>query len=445
MEKTPLTAIILAAGKGTRMQSSTPKVLHQIAGLSMIGHVIGLCHAIGVQKIIVIVGHEGQQVADEALKLAPNAIILTQEEQLGTGHAVNCAADHLKDSEGDAIILYADTPLIQPETIQQMQMIRQQGADSVFLGFETQTPNAYGRLVVSPEDGELLEIIEAKDATEEQLKITLCNSGVILSKAGKLPFLLAEIDNKNAKNEYYLTDIVKIGRKHQQKTYIGLCDPNEVLGVNSRAELAHIEMIYQTQKRLEMMHAGVTLQLPQTIYFSHDTKIGNDTTIEPHVYFGTGVEVDKNVHIKASSYLEGCYIDQHAIIGPFARIRPQTSLGQGVKVGNFVEVKKAVVENNAKINHLSYVGDATIGANVNIGAGTITCNYDGVQKHRTVVADNAFIGSNTAIVAPVTIGKNTTIGAGSVITKDIPENNLAIARERQINLPRRSGKSLKKH
>lgn len=436
MEKTPLTAIILAAGKGTRMKSSKPKVLHKVAGLSMLGHVITLCKNVGVNKIIVIVGHQGEQVAEEAHKHAPSAIIVTQEQQLGTGHAVNCASEHFKDADGDVVILYADTPLIQPETLQQMQAIRQQGADTVFLGFETQNPASYGRLVVDSQDGELLDIVEAKDATPQQLEITLCNSGVVLSKAGKLPFLLSQIDNKNAKSEYYLTDIVKIGRQHQQKTYIGLCDPNEVLGVNSRAELAHIDMIYQTQKRLQMMDAGVTLELPQTIYFSYDTQIGADSYIEPHVYFGTGVQIDQNVHIKASSYLEACYIDQNAVIGPFARIRPQTSIGQGAKIGNFVEIKKSVIESQAKISHLSYIGDASIGANANIGAGTITCNYDGIQKYRTVIQNDAFIGSNTALVAPVTIGKSAMVGAGSVITKDVPQGDLAIARERQVNLPR---------
>jgi len=434
MTKQPLTAIILAAGKGTRMKSATPKVLHNVAGLSMLGHVIHLCNIVGVKKIIVIVGHEAEQVSEEALKHAPQAIIIQQQEQLGTGHAVNCASEHLKDLEGDAVILYADTPLIQPQTIEQMQAIRLQGADTVFLGFESPNPAHYGRLIVDNNDGELIDIVEAKEATEEQLKITLCNSGVVLSKAGKLPFLLSQIDNKNAKGEYYLTDIVKIGRQHQQKTYIGLCDPNEVLGVNSRAELSHIDMIYQTQKRLEMMHNGVTLELPQTIYFSHDTRIGNDTVIEPNVYFGTGVEIDNNVHIKASSYLEACYISEQAVIGPFARIRPQTSLGKGVKVGNFVEIKKTVVENNAKISHLSYIGDSVVGANANIGAGTITCNYDGVDKHRTVIGSDAFIGSNAALVAPVIIGQGAMVGAGSVITKDVPPKSLAVTRGEQVNI-----------
>jgi bifunctional UDP-N-acetylglucosamine pyrophosphorylase / glucosamine-1-phosphate N-acetyltransferase len=430
---TPLTAIILAAGKGTRMKSNTPKVLHEIANLSMVGHVIKLCHHVGVSKIIIVIGHQGDMVKQEALKYAPNAIFVEQTEQLGTGHAVNCASDYLRDSDGDAIILYADTPLITQQTIEQMQAIRLAGADSVFLGFETHNPAHYGRLIVSPTDGELLDIVEAKEATPEQLKINLCNSGVILTKASQLPFLLAQIDNNNAKREYYLTDIVKIGKAHGKKTYIGLCDESEVIGVNSRAELAHVDMIYQTHKRLMMMNAGVTLQLPQSIYFSHDTQIGNDSLIEPNVYFGAGVVIESDVHIKASSHLEGCFIDKNTVIGPFARIRPQTSVGQGVKIGNFVEIKKSVLENNAKVNHLSYIGDSTIGKDVNIGAGTITCNYDGVNKYRTVIEQGAFIGSNTALVAPVTIGKNALIAAGSVITKDVPENTLSIARGQQVN------------
>jgi bifunctional UDP-N-acetylglucosamine pyrophosphorylase/glucosamine-1-phosphate N-acetyltransferase len=433
MANQPLTAIILAAGKGTRMKSNTPKVLHEIANLSMIGHVIGLCHKVGVRQIIIVIGHQGDMVKTESLKHAPNAIFVEQIQQLGTGHAVNCASEYLRDTDGDAIILYADTPLITQQTIEQMQAIRLQGADSVFLGFETNNPAHYGRLIVSDDDGELIDIIEAKEATAEQLKINLCNSGVILTKASQLPFLLAQIDNNNAKGEYYLTDIVKIGKSHGKKTYIGLCDETEVIGVNSRAELAHVDMIYQTHKRLEMMNNGVTLQLPQTIYFSHDTHIGNDTIIEPYVYFGAGVVIESNVHIKASSHLEGCYVDKDAVIGPFARIRPQTSVGQGVKIGNFVEIKKSVLENNAKINHLSYIGDSAIGKDVNIGAGTITCNYDGINKYRTVIESGAFIGSNSSLVAPVTIGKNALIAAGSVITQNVPENALSIARGRQVN------------
>lgn len=438
MTQQPLTAIILAAGKGTRMKSDMSKVLHPIAGLSMLGHVIKLCKDVGVRQMIIVIGHHCEQVKTESLKHAPNAIFVEQTEQLGTGHAVNCASDYLRDTEGDVIILYADTPLITAQTIEQMQAIRHQGADSVFLGFETHNPAHYGRLIVSETDGELLDIVEAKEATAEQLKINLCNSGVILTKAGQLPFLLSQIDNKNAKGEYYLTDIVKIGKAHGKKTYIGLCDETEVIGVNSRAELAHVDMIYQTHKRLEMMNAGVTLQLPQTIYFSYDTQIGSDTIIEPNVYFGTGVVIESNVHIKASSYLEGCYVGEHSVVGPFARLRPQTSLGQGVKVGNFVEIKKSVLESNAKVSHLSYIGDSSIGRDVNIGAGTITCNYDGVNKYRTVIEQGAFIGSNTALVAPVNIGKNALIAAGSVITEDVPENSLAIARGKQVNKGKRA-------
>lgn len=434
MTQQPLTAIILAAGKGTRMRSEKSKVLHEIAGLSMLGHVIHLCQNLSVSKIIVIVGHQSETVREEALKHAPNAIIVEQAEQSGTGHAVNCASEYLKETEGDAIILYADTPLIRSDTVQQMQAIRAEGADTVFLGFESDNPSHYGRLIINQEDGELLEIIEAKDASPEELQINLCNSGVILTKAGRLPALLEQIDNDNAKGEYYLTDIVKIGRNHGMKNYIGLCEQDEVIGVNSRSELAHVEMIYQTYKRLEMMHLGVTLELPQTIYFSHDTQIGNDTTIEPNVYFGAGVTIESNVYIKASSHLEGCHIYENAVIGPFARVRPETSVGQNVKIGNFVEVKKSILEEGAKINHLSYIGDSTVGTDVNIGAGTITCNYDGINKHRTIIEKGAFVGSNTALVAPVNIGQNALIGSGSVITKDVPKDALAIARGQQTNL-----------
>lgn len=429
-----LSAVILAAGKGTRMKSPVPKILHEIGNLSMLGHVLKLCDACGITDKMIVTGHDAQTVQNHAAMLDKSSKFCIQEPQLGTAHAVLQADDFLKKTDGDVVVLYADTPLIHSDTIAQMHQIRDAGFDMVFLGFHSDNPSGYGRLITD-ESGELLEIIEAKDATPEQLKIQLCNSGVIMMNAGMLAGILPQIDNKNAKKEYYLTDIVRVGRKMGLRAGVGLCTQDEMIGVNSQSELAHADLIFQTQKRIEMMVAGVTLQLPQTIYFSYDTVIAGGTVVEPNVYFGKNVTIGTGCHIKASSHLEGATLADHVTVGPFARLRTGTVLENNVKIGNFVETKTAIVETGAKINHLSYVGDAFVGRDANIGAGTITCNYDGYNKHKTFIEAGAFVGSNSSLIAPVTIGKNAYVGSGSVISKNVSADSLAIARTMQREIP----------
>ena len=430
MSQKKLIAVILGAGKGTRMKSSLPKVLHEIGGLSMLGHVMQLCDNVGVSQKVIVTGHLSEKVTEAALHNDKAAKIVLQEPQNGTAHAVLQANDYLQNSDGDAVVLYADTPLIQADTIRQMQDIRGSGFDMVFLGFQSINPSGYGRLITD-ETGELLEIVEAKDATPEQLAVNLCNSGVLMMNAGLLAGLLPQIDNKNAKGEYYLTDIVKLGRKMGLRAGIGLCSEDEVIGVNARTELSHAELIFQTQKRIEMMENGVTLLMPQTVYFSYDTQIESDTVIEPNVYFGKNVKIGKNCTIKGFSHLEGATLGDNVTIGPFARLRTGTMLDDDVKIGNFVEIKKSVIEAGAKVNHLSYIGDASVGMRANIGAGTITCNYDGYDKHKTFIEADAFVGSNSSLVAPVTVGRGAYIGSGSVITKNVDAGSLALSRTPQ--------------
>lgn len=440
MSQNKITAIILAAGKGTRMRSPLPKVLHEIAHLSMVGHVLSLCDGIGCNERIIITGHQSDKVRSHIEEISKSKKMLSdlqgqkvsfalQEPQLGTAHAVS-QANFEEITGDDVLILYADTPLISIETIQAMQEIRQKGYDMVFLGFETPYPTGYGRLITD-EEGELLHIVEEKEANDEEKSVNLCNSGVVLIKKAYLAAILPQVKNNNAKGEYYLTDIVSIGREMGLKAGVGLCDHEEVMGVNSQAELSHLEMVFQTCKRLWAMENGVTLQMPQSVYFAHDTKIGAGTVIEPNVYFGKGVTIGENCHIKAFSHIEGSVIDEGCVVGPFARLRPHTHLMDDVKIGNFVETKNAIVEQGTKINHLSYIGDASLGKNVNIGAGTITCNYDGVNKHKTFIEEDAFIGSNTSLVAPVRIEKGAYVGSGSVITKDVTSLSLAITRSEQ--------------
>ncbi|MEM6602618.1 MAG: bifunctional UDP-N-acetylglucosamine diphosphorylase/glucosamine-1-phosphate N-acetyltransferase GlmU [Pseudomonadota bacterium] len=427
MTQLPLSAVILAAGKGTRMRSPLPKILHDIGNTPLLGHVLGLCQKAGINNKMIVTGHQAEAVQKAALELDDGCDFCIQEPQLGTAHAVSQAKEFLQKQEGDVVILYADTPLIHPETLKAMQKIRQAGYDMAFLGFESASPGGYGRLVMD-DQGELHEIVEAKDATPEQLEIPYCNSGVMMVKAGILLGLLEQVDNKNAKEEYYLTDVVKIGRKMGLKVGVGLCHEDETIGVNAQAELAHAELIFQTHKRLEVMQMGVTLQMPQTVYFSYDTEIGAGTRIEPHVYFGPKVQIEEECYIKAFSHIEGAHIHKNAVIGPFARLRTGTMVQQDVKIGNFVETKNALIDQGVKINHLSYIGDASIGKETNIGAGTITCNYDGYEKHKTFIGSHAFIGSNSSLVAPVHIGDNAYIGSGSVITKNVTGGALALTR-----------------
>ncbi len=422
-------AIILAAGKSTRMKSKTSKVLHKVGGKSMLSWVSDLARSVGVEKLVCVVGEANQDVRKAAEALGME--IAVQEPQLGTGHAVLAAKDNFKNFDGVVTILYADNPLIRPETAEQVYTLLEQGADLAVLGFESADPTPWGRLVMEGDD--LTAIVEAKDASEAQKKITFCNSGVISASSADMFSALERVTNNNAKGEYYLTDIVEILRKDGRKTVAASADEKEVFGVNSRSDLASIEQYFQDRMRKHFLDNGVTLRDPETTYFSYDTQIEQDADIGANVVFGPGVSVASDAVIHPFSHIEGAIIGKGSVIGPFARLRPGTELGERTKIGNFVETKKARLEANSKVNHLSYVGDAEIGKNVNIGAGTITCNYDGYFKHMTKIGDGAFIGTHSSLVAPVTIGKGAFLGSGGVITKDVPDDALALARADQSN------------
>ena len=423
--------IILAAGQGSRMNSDLPKVMHKIASVSMLGHTMHSAAIIEAKKTVIVVGHEGGQVEKLAHSIADSATIVWQKEQNGTGHAVLQAAHALADFEGDVIVLYGDTPFVRPETLQAMLAARQAGNDVVVLGFEAEKPGGYGRLIV--ENKMLKAIVEAKDCTDVQKEITFCNSGVVCAPAALLFSLLADVADNNASGEIYLTDIVGIANARNLRCTAIECPESETLGVNSRHDLAQAEAIFQKSARHAAMENGVTMTAPETVFFAHDTVIGRDVTIEPNVFFGPDVTVENNVTIKANSHLDGCHISEGAQIGPFARLRPGAEIGGDARVGNFVEIKAAQVDRGAKIGHLAYVGDAHIGEETNIGAGVIFCNYDGVSKHVSTIGKNVFIGSNSALVSPVHVGDEALIGSGSVITKDVPADDLAIARARQDN------------
>ncbi|PLS22130.1 bifunctional UDP-N-acetylglucosamine diphosphorylase/glucosamine-1-phosphate N-acetyltransferase GlmU [Neptunicoccus cionae] len=428
----PVAVVILAAGQGSRMKSDLPKVLHKVAHAPLLVHAMRAAQSIEADRIVVVTGHGGAAVAKAATDYDENALIVTQEEQLGTAHAVKQARDVLADFDGDVVVLYGDTPFIREETLQDILSARQSGAGIVVLGFEAAEPAKYGRLVLNAEGG-LERIVEAKDASPEQLAITLCNSGVICADRATMFDLIEAVDNKNKSEEYYLTDLVGLARSKGLPCAAITCPEAETLGVNSRVDLAAAEATFQTRARLEAMENGTTLPAPETVHFAYDTYVGRDVVIEQNVVFGPDVTVESGAHIRAFSHLEGCHVSEAAVIGPYARLRPGAEIGGGAKVGNFVEVKAALVGTGAKINHLSYVGDAEIGQDANIGAGTITCNYDGVFKHKTIIGARAFIGSNTALVAPVTIGDDAMTASGSVVTQDAGDGDLAIARAKQVN------------
>lgn len=424
--------VILAAGKGTRMQSDMPKVLHQIAGAPMLAHAIRSAEVLNPTRTIVVAGHGFDDVKSSLDTFAPDAEVVLQQEQKGTAHAVDAARDALREFDGDVIVLFGDTPFVRTETLERMVAARQDNA-VVVLGFEAADPGKYGRLVMQ---GDTLEaIVEFADASDEQRAITFCNSGVMLARSDELFSMIEAIEANNAQEEYYLTDIVAIARDRGLSVTAVACDEAETLGINSRIHLAEAEAIFQANARRELMELGVTLQQPDTVMLSHDTVIGRDTVIEPNVYFGPGVTVESGALIRAFSHLEGCHVSRGSVVGPYARLRPGAELAEDVKIGNFVEVKNATLDAGAKVNHLSYIGDAAIGAAANVGAGTITCNYDGVMKHRTTIGANAFIGSNTMLVAPVNIGNGAMTGSGSVITKDVEDDALAVARAPQVSKP----------
>jgi bifunctional UDP-N-acetylglucosamine pyrophosphorylase/glucosamine-1-phosphate N-acetyltransferase len=430
MPKPPLAAIILAAGKGTRMQSGLHKVLHPIAGQPMLSHLLDSVDSLDAAARVIVVGSGREQV--EKAVAGRGVAVAVQDPQLGTAHAVQQAEPLLASFDGDVLILYGDVPLVPPSTMERM-IDRLHSEDSpavVVLGFRPPDPLAYGR-VIADGSGRIEKMVEYKDASEDERAVTLCNSGLMAVRAKQLWALLARVCNDNAAGEFYLPDIVMLAAADGQASAVIEAEAWEVAGVNSRAELAQVEAEWQQRRRAEAMAEGVTLIAPETVWFAKDTVLGKDVVIEPNVFFGPGVTVGDNVVIHAFSHIEGATIETGAEIGPFARLRPGAEIGENAKIGNFVEVKKSKVGKGAKANHLTYLGDSEIGANANVGAGTITCNYDGFLKYKTVIGEGAFIGSNSALVAPVTIAKGAIVAAGSVITHDVPADALAISRSMQ--------------
>ncbi|MCA0905216.1 bifunctional UDP-N-acetylglucosamine diphosphorylase/glucosamine-1-phosphate N-acetyltransferase GlmU [Ruegeria marisrubri] len=424
--------VILAAGKGTRMNSDLPKVLHPIAQVPMLIHAMRAGSVLSPEHTVIVTGHGSEAVAKVARAEDEGAQITVQEDQLGTAHAVAHARSALSGFEGDVVVLYGDTPFLQPDTLERMIAARADN-DLVILGFEAADPARYGRLVMK---GDALErIVEFKDASDEERAITFCNSGLLACDAGTLFDLIDAVGNDNASGEYYLTDVVEIARDRGLKVTAVSCDEAQTLGVNSRADLAAADAVFQARARAELLDLGVTLMAPDTVYLAADTVVGRDTVIEPNVVFGPGVTVESGATIRAFSHLEGCHVSRGAVVGPYARLRPGAELAENTRVGNFVEIKNAEIAEGAKVNHLSYIGDASVGAATNIGAGTITCNYDGVMKHKTTIGDNVFVGSNTMLVAPVTVGDGAMTATGTVVTRDVDPDALAVARAKQENKP----------
>lgn len=429
-------AIVLAAGDSTRMKSSMSKVLHPVGGRPMIAHVMASIAASGVSDVALVLGRDAEKVEKAASieGLAVESVL--QTERLGTGHAVLMAKDAISRGYNEILVAYGDVPLITAAPLKAAREALAGGADVAVIGFHTQNPTGYGRLLV--ENGELIAIREEKDATEAERAVTWCNSGLMAIDGKKALDLLSRIGNQNAKGEYYLTDLVEIARSLGGKAVAVDAPESELTGCNNRAELAVIERLWQVRRRHELMVSGVTMIAPETVFLSHDTVIGQDALIEPNVVFGPGVTVEGGAVIHAFSHLEGAHVAAGATVGPFARLRPGANLAEGSKVGNFCEVKKAEIGKGAKVNHLTYIGDAVVGADTNIGAGTITCNYDGVNKHETKIGAGAFIGSNSSLVAPVSIGDGALIASGSVITEDVPADALAFGRARQEMKPGRA-------
>ncbi len=417
-------AIILAAGQGTRMKSPLPKVLHPVGGRAMLDHAIDAAEALGCERIVVVVGNHSPEVRAHVVKRLGEGAIAVQDPPIGTGHAVRAAEAALAGFTGQVVITYGDVPLLKASDIEPVFST----ADGVtVVGFEARDPTGYGRLLIDA-DGGLEAIVEHKEASPDQLKVTVCNSGVMAAPSALLFSLLAEVRNDNAKGEYYLTDVVALARARGEPTRTVSAHEDAVMGVNAQAELAVAEALFQSVQRETFLAAGVTMPAPETVHFSFDTEVGGGTTIEPYVVFGPGAKIAGGARIRSFSHIEGATVAAGAEVGPYARLRPGADLGEGVKVGNFVEVKNVRMDAGAKANHLAYLGDGVVGAKANIGAGTIFCNYDGFFKHRTTVGEGAFVGSNSSLVAPVTIGAGAMVGSGSVITKDVAPGDLALAR-----------------
>ncbi|MBL9058154.1 MAG: bifunctional UDP-N-acetylglucosamine diphosphorylase/glucosamine-1-phosphate N-acetyltransferase GlmU [Rhodobacteraceae bacterium] len=424
--------IVLAAGMGTRMNSDLPKVLHKVAAAPLLHHALAAGRALEPSRIVVVTGHGAEEVARAAAAYDEAAECVVQEPQLGTAHALGQAAPLLAGATGEAIVLYGDTPFIRPETLAAMLAARSEHA-VVILGFEARDPGRYGRLIVN---GNSLErIVEYKEASEAERSVTLCNSGVVCADVQTLLSLVAEVGNANTAGEYYLTDIVELARRRGLSAGVVICDEAETLGVNTRQQLAEAEAAFQARARAEALDNGVTLTAPETVFFALDTHVGRDAIIGPHVLFGPGVTIESGAEIKGFCHLEGCHVSRGADVGPFARLRPGAELAEDVHVGNFVEIKNAILDEGVKVGHLSYIGDANVGEFTNIGAGTVTCNYDGVMKHRTRIGKRVFIGSDTMLVAPVTVGDGALTGSGSVITEDVPAEAVALGRAKQVTKP----------
>jgi len=423
-------AIVLAAGEGTRMRANLPKVMHRIGGRTLLAHVLVAAAKAGCRDIAVVVGPNHDVVADEARGTLRNAQIFEQRERRGTGHAVLAARKAIMRGADDILVIFGDTPLLSVDTLTRLRKPLAEGAAVAVLGFKAANPTGYGRLLTRAD--EILAIREHSDASADERKITFCNAGLMALSGRHALTILDRIGDANAKSEYYLSDAVAIARDMGLKAVAIETTEDDVRGINTKAQLAEAEAVLQQRLRAAAMAAGVTMIAPETVFLSADTKLGKDVTIEPNVVFGPGVTVDDGATVRAFSHLEGAHVGKGARVGPYARLRPGAKLGEDVHIGNFVEVKEATIESGAKANHLAYIGDARVGAGANIGAGTITCNYDGIAKHHTDIGKGAFIGTNSSLVAPVKIGDNAYIGSGSVITKDVPAGALAVARARQV-------------
>lgn len=421
--------VILAAGEGTRMKSSLPKVLHPIAGLPIVAHVARAVHGAGGSDIALVVGRGAANVEAAVGAVVANVSVHEQTERLGTGHAVLAARDAIGAGYDDVLVVFGDTPLVESAALEQARAKLAGGADVVVMGFRPDNPHGYGRLI--EQNGRLIAIREEKDASDAEKRIGFCNGGLMALRGDGALALLGQITNNNAKGEYYLTDVVEIANAQGKSVVAIEISPDNVIGINTRAELAEAEAIWQNRKRRAMMLAGVTMQAPETVFFAHDTLIEADVVLEPNIVFGPGVSIASGAVIHAFSHLEGAKVGTNATVGPFGRLRPGADLAAKAKVGNFVEVKNAKIGVGAKISHLTYIGDATVGAEANVGAGTITCNYDGYNKALTEIGANVFVGSNSSLVAPVSIGDNAYIASGSVITADVPADSLAFGRARQ--------------
>ena len=430
---TDLLSIILAAGEGTRMRSARPKVLHEVGGFPIVGHVVRAAQAAGATRLALVTGPGHGAVRDAIAAIAPDTAFFEQVERRGTAHAASMARPLWQDAEGYVAVVYGDHPLLRGDNFTAVLARLEAGFDAAILGFEPVDPTGYGRFIT---DGErLLAIREHKDASDDERRIGLCNACILAFRADVFRELIDRVTPNNAQNEFYLTDLVELANAAGYRVGYGLAPEADVMGVNDRRQLARAEAQFQELRRDDFMRAGVTLKDPASVYFSYDTRIAADVVVEPHVVFGPGVAVDEGAVIHAFSHIEGAHVGPGASVGPFARLRPGADLADGAKVGNFVEVKNAHVGKGAKLPHLSYVGDADIGAKANLGAGTITCNYDGTNKSRTVIGEGAFIGSNSSLVAPVSIGDGAYVASGSVITRDVEADALAFGRARQENRP----------